>query len=200
MQANARRLQTTDCDITTLLHAWREGDSRATERLMPLVYEELRVLAGRCMAGERKDHTLQPTALVHEAFLRLSGGVAPDWRDRVHFFAVAARVMRRLLVDHARARRTAKRDGGLVVPLEEAGPPGQGSTPDRLDLLALDEALARLSDFDDRKARSVELRYFGGLTLEEISEALGVSRPTVILDLRLARAWLFRHLAEEAVS
>src|SRR5262245_47246191 len=179
-------------ELTSLLLAWRQGDRGALERLMPLVYGELRRLAARAMAGERRDHTLQPTALVHEAFLRLSGDGAPHWESRDHFFAVSALVMRRLLVDHARARSTAKRGaGGTGAPLGADVPAAEPAAP---DLVALDEALAELAAHDRRKARVVELRFFGGLTIPETARLLGISTATVILDTRLARAWLFRRL------
>jgi RNA polymerase sigma-70 factor (ECF subfamily) len=163
---------------------------------MPLVYGELRRLAARSLEGERKDHTLQPTALVHEAFLRLAGGAVPRWQDRVHFFAVAAQVMRRLLVDHARARRTEKRGGGArPLPLEAALDIGSPEAGDPELLLALDAALVELAVHDPRKARIVELRFFGGLTIEETAEVLDLATSTVILEARLARAWLFRRIA-----
>jgi RNA polymerase sigma-70 factor, ECF subfamily len=185
-------------EITLLLAAWHDGDPDALGHLMPLVYTELRRLATRSLDGERRDHTLQPTALVHEAYLRLAGGAVPRWQDRVHFFAVAAQVMRRLLVDHARARRTDKRGGGARrLPLEaalEIGPPGAG---DPELLLALDMALDELAAHDVRKARIIELRFFGGLTQEETAEVVGVATSTVILEARLARAWLYRRLASE---
>ena len=185
-------------DVTSLLQAWREGDPEALERLMPLVYGELRRLASRSMAGERSDHTLEPTALVHEAFLRLVGGGPPRWQDRIHFFAVAAQLMRRLLVDHARGRRRAKRGSGArLLPLEAALHVSGPEPESRADLLALDEALTALAAFDSRKARVVELRFFGGLTIEETAEVLGISTATVILEARLARAWLFRRMGEE---
>jgi RNA polymerase sigma-70 factor (ECF subfamily) len=183
-------------EVTTLLAAWREGDREALSRLMPLVYGELRRLAARSLEGERKDHTLQPTALVHEAFLRLAGGAVPRWQDRVHFFAVAAQVMRRLLVDHARARRTEKRGGGArPLPLEAALDIGSPEAGDPELLLALDAALVELAVHDPRKARIVELRFFGGLTIEETAEVLDLATSTVILEARLARAWLFRRIA-----
>lgn len=183
-------------EVTTLLAAWRDGDREALSRLMPLVYGELRRLAARSLEGERKDHTLQPTALVHEAFLRLAGGAVPRWQDRVHFFAVASQVMRRLLVDHARARRTEKRGGGVrPLPLEAAFDIGSPEAGDPELLLALDEALVELAVHDPRKARIVELRFFGGLTIEEAAEVLDVATSTVILEARLARAWLFRRIA-----
>lgn len=187
--------------MTRLLGAWREGDRRAGDRLIPLVYRELRRLAARCMAAERADHTLEPTALVHEAYLRLAGGSRPPpWRDRRHFFAVSSRVMRRVLVDHARARRTAKRGGEAVrVPLADARLPagGDGYRERLADLLALDQALTRLAAIDPRKSRIVELRYFGGLTVEETAEVLSLSAPTVALESRMARAWLLARVREE---
>lgn len=175
-------------ELTELLEAWHDGEPGAGDRLLPLVYPDLRHLAARFMARERRDHTLEPTALVHEAYLRLAGGRQPRWRDRLHFFAVASRTMRRVLVDHARARRTAKRGAGaLRVPLEAA----EGAVRDRSDdLLALDRALDELAALDPRKGRVIELRYFGGLTVEETAAVLGVSAPTVALDGRMARAWL----------
>lgn len=191
--------QCADEEVTLLLTAWRDGDREALDRLMPLVYGELRRLAARFLEGERKDHTLQPTALVHEAYLRLAGGAVPRWQDRVHFFAVAAQVMRRLLVDHARARRAEKRGGGVrPLPLEAALDIGSPEAGDPELLLALDEALVELAVHDARKARIVELRFFGGLTIEEAAEVLDVATSTVILEARLARAWLFRRMAREA--
>lgn len=181
-------------EVTQLLRRWREGDPEALERLLPLVYEELRRLARRYMLGEREGHTLEATALVHEAYLRLveSGGV--PWADRVHFYAVAAQVMRRVLVDHARGRDAAKRGGSfLKVPLDEARDAAAAGT-DAPGLLALDEALTDLEVIDPRKSRVIELRYFGGLSLEETAEALGVSVPLVVKEARLARAWLHHRM------
>jgi RNA polymerase sigma factor (TIGR02999 family) len=147
------------------------------------------------MAGERPGHTLQATALVHEAYLRLVAGEAPRWEDRAHFFAVAARVMRRLLVDHARARRSAKRGSGArPLPLTAALAVAEAPSPAPADLLALDGALTALADLDPRKAEVVELRFFGGLTLEETAHVLGISPATVVVEARLARAWLFRRM------
>jgi RNA polymerase sigma factor (TIGR02999 family) len=186
-----------DADLTGLLLAWREGDEEALSCLIPLVYDQLRLLAARALAAERAGHTLEPTALVHEAYLRLASGEIPRWHDRLHFFAVASQVMRHLLVDHARGRQRAKRGSGAQrIPLEaiEITVPVDGFEP---DLLALDEALTALSTFDARKARVIELRYFGGLTIEEAAQVLGVSTATVILDARLARAWLFDRLHKE---
>jgi RNA polymerase sigma factor (TIGR02999 family) len=179
-----------DSEITRLLHRWREGDASAPEALMPLVYEQLRALASRYMKGERQDHTLRATALVHEAYVKLAAGGLP-YEDRVHFFAVAARVMRRILVDYARARGRAKRAGGERLTLDEGlvmAPQASGA------LEALDEALTRLEAFDKRKCQVVEMLYFGGLTYEEIAAALGVSDVTVHRDLKIAKAWLQNEL------
>lgn len=159
---------------------------------MPIVYQELRRLAAGYLRRERAGHTLQPTALVAEAYLRLVGEDHPEWSDRVAFFAVAARHMRQILVDHARRRRAAKRGGGQrVITLDEALLPSERAH----DLVALDDALEALSRLDERKARAVELHYFGGLTHEEAGRVLGVHPNTVARDLRLARAWLHREIA-----
>jgi RNA polymerase sigma factor (TIGR02999 family) len=181
-------------EVSQLLMAWRQGDAAALQRLLPLVYDELHLLARRYMGQERPDHTLQTTALIHEAYLRLCGADV-TWEGRVHFLAVAAQTMRRILVDHARARSRAKRGGGEGrVTLDEALAPA----PDRPDeLLSLDEALQRLSALDERKARAVELHYFGGLTYDETAAALGISQATVDRELRLAKAWLYRELRPE---
>jgi RNA polymerase sigma factor (TIGR02999 family) len=180
-------------DITRLLRDWRGGDERALDRLVPRVYDELRAVAARHLAAERPDHTLQPTALVHEAYARLVGTDIP-WEDRAHFFAVASGTMRRILVDHARARRAQKRGGApLGVTLNE-GLLAADDAGD--DLLALDDALERLAAFDPRKGRAVELRYFGGLHAEEVGRVLGVGVATVQRDLRAARAWLRRELSD----
>jgi RNA polymerase sigma factor (TIGR02999 family) len=179
-------------EITRLLRAWSSGEQSAFERLAPLVYEELRRIAKRHMRREQPGHTLQTTAVVNEAFLRLIQGARVDWCDRVHFFAVSAQIMRRILVDAARARMREKR-GGLSpdVNLDEA----IDATPARAAaLVALDEALDELSVFDPRKARVVELRYFGGLSVEETAEALSISAQSVMRDWKLAKAWLARNL------
>ena len=182
-------------NITRLLRDWRGGDSAALERLMPLVYDELRRLARRHMAGERKNHTLQPTALVHEAFGRLIDADIP-WNDRVHFFAVAATTMRRILVEHARRANRPKRGGGAHrVTLEDDAAAAQ---PPAFEILALDQALDRLGAFDERKARIVELHYFGGMTYEEGAAAMELSPATFHRELRLARAWLQRELGTES--
>jgi RNA polymerase sigma factor (TIGR02999 family) len=184
-------------EVTRLLHDLQEGDEGAGERLAALVYAELREVAARHLRAERPDHTLTPTALVHEAYLRLAGQQETAWQSRAHFFAMAARAMRRILVDHARARRAAKRSGGERVPLDDASDVIAGADDAQaraIDLVALDDALARLTALDPRQARVVELRYFAGLEIEEVAELLGVSGMTVKRDWRLARAWLFREL------
>jgi len=179
-------------DLTRMLIAWRDGDPGALDRLVPLVYDELRRQARLQLRRERAGHTLQPTALVHEAFLRLAGQRRAQWQNREQFFAVAARAMRRVLVDHARARGAAKRgDGRTLIALDEAPAP---SAPPGVDVLALDRALDRLGEIDPRQARVVELRYFGGLTAPETASALDVSLATVNRDWAMARAWLFREL------
>lgn len=181
--------------FTVLLRAWAEGDETALDRLTPAVYDELRRLAGAYMRKERPGHTLSPTELVSEAFLRLAGGEHPAYEDRVHFFAVAARHMRRILVDHAR-RRTADKRGGRDRPVTLDEELIAGERPD--ELVALDEALEALAAVDERKARVVELHYFGGMAQKEIAAALGVHENTVARDLRLAEAWLNRHMTGPA--
>lgn len=193
-----------DAPITGLLHAWRDGDAAAAHALVAQVYQRLHRIAEGALRGERADHTLRATALIHEAFLRLSGGALPDWRDRVHFFALAARTMRRILVDHARARSAERRGGrdAQAVALDDAASTLVAVEGDPLELLALDRALEALARRDARKARVVELRCFLGLSVTEVAELLGVSAPTVVLDLRLARAWLAKRLecAPESVD
>ncbi len=180
-------------EVTELLIEWREGDAAALDRLMPLVYAELHRLARAYLRRERADHTLDPTELVHEAYLRLVDRTHPQWRDRTHFYAVAAKLMRRILVDHARSLHAEKRGGGVVkLALEDVGEPGWQRAA---DLIALDDALKALEAVDERKGRVVELRFFAGLSLEETADFLGVARATVISDLRLARAWLGSALA-----
>jgi RNA polymerase sigma-70 factor (ECF subfamily) len=171
-----------------LLLQWGRGDEAARERLIPLVHEELRQIARRCMAGERVGHSLQATALVNEAYVRLVDGKAVAWQDRAHFLAVSARVMRRILVDHARARHAQKRGGDDArVTFDEAL---VVTDEPRREFFALDAALEALATFDDRKSRVVELRFFGGLSVEETAAVLGVSPDTVMRDWRLAKAWL----------
>ena len=178
-------------DVTQLLREWRGGDERALDALAPMVYDDLRRLAGHYMGAERASHTLQPTALVHEAFMRLVGTEVP-WQDRAHFLSVAARSMRRILVDHARSRGRKKRGGEAPhLPLEKVDAP----VPEAgAEILELDDALERLKQLDERKARVVELVYFGGLTQVETGEVLEVSVATVERELRQARAWLHREL------
>jgi RNA polymerase sigma-70 factor (ECF subfamily) len=179
-------------DVTQLLAGVQNGRPDAAPQLIPLVYEELRRLARRQMRSERSDHTLQATALVHEAYFRLVNQRERTWQNRTHFIRIAAQVMRRLLIDHARARRTAKREGELQrVPLEE---PLLVTAEQSDELLALDEALERLAQIDARQSRVVELRFFGGLTVEETAEALGISPKTVKRDWIVARAWLHREV------
>lgn len=177
--------------VTQLLGEWRSGDRQALDRLTPIVYEELRRLARHYMRSERSDHTLQATGLVHEAFARLAGAEVP-WQDRAHFFAVAARLMRRILIDHAKARRSEKRGGGARHTSFEDRQPAPAEEP--ADLLDVDEALTRLSTVDARKADALVLHYFGGLTHDEIAQALDISAATVDRDLRLAKAWLKNEL------
>ena len=178
-------------EVSDLLHAWRRGDRTALDKLMPRVYDELKRLAHHYIARERTDHTLQTTALVNEAYLRLVDLRSIEWQDRAHFFAIAAGFMRRILVDYARARRYRKRRGNTkkVSLNEEAfGVPAEVGS----DFVGLDEALETLSEWDARKARVVEMRFFGGMTEEEVAEVLGISLQTVKRDWRLAKAWL-RH-------
>jgi RNA polymerase sigma-70 factor (ECF subfamily) len=182
-------------EVTRLLVEWGNGDGEALERLMPLVYDELRRLARNYMRRERPGHTIQPTALVNEAYLRLVEQTNIRWQNRAHFFGVAAGVMRRVLCDHARARLADKRGGGAPrVSLVEAAAVSDGQTA---DILALDEALRELAEVDPRKARVVELRYFGGLSVEETAEVLKVSRSTVLHDWNLAKAWLYTQVQKQ---
>ncbi len=187
-------------NVTQLLLDWRNGDQHALDALMPLVYDELRMIAKRYMGRERSGHTLQTGALINEAYLRLVGKQDVAWQNRTHFFAIAARIMRNLLVDHARAKQMAKRGGGaLQVSFNEALVGGDPEVT--VDLLALDQALSRLSEVDERKCRIVELRFFGGLSAEETSEALGLSEITIKREWLKAKAWLFRELSgAEAVN
>jgi len=175
-------------EITGLLQAWAGGDRAALERLMPLVYDELRRRAGRYMANQGQENTLQPTALVNEAFLHLVGADHAQWQDRAHFFAVSAKVMRRILVDAARARGSEKRGGGMArFELNES----VDWMADRgRELLALDDALEALAKFDARKAKVIEMRFFGGLSVAETAEVLRISEQSVLRDWKLARAWL----------
>lgn len=181
-------MQESPQNITRLLKDWSGGDQEVLDELMPLVYEELRRQAARHLRKERPNHTLQTTALIHEAYLKLVGQEV-NWQNRSHFFAIASQAMRRILVDHARTRHREKR-GGIVenLPLEEAL--AAGAEGKRLDLVELDEALTRLAKLDDRQAKIVELRYFSGLSIDETAEVLGVSNSTVRADWTMAKAWL----------
>ena len=178
--------------VSGLLRAWGRGDVEAREKLMPLVYEDLRRRAAAYLRRERVDHTLQPTALVHEAYLRLVGQERVAWRNRAHFFGVAAQMMRRILVDHARGHRRGKRFGAAVrVTLDERV--GSAKPPD-CELLLLDQALTELAAIDPQQAQIVELRYFGGLSEDEVANVLTVSRSTVTREWHTARAWLYRRI------
>lgn len=178
-------------EVTQLLLDWNNGDSTAVDKLMPLIYAELRRLAASYLRRERSDHTLQPTALVHEAYLKLIENNRVNWQNRAHFFGAAARLMRHILVDHARTRKAAKRGGGYRVSLiEEVAV----SKPADLDLLALDDALRQLAALDERQSRIVELRYFGGLSVEETAEVLTISPASVKRHWMTARAWLHHRL------
>jgi RNA polymerase sigma factor (TIGR02999 family) len=180
-------------EITQLLLDWSHGDKAALDQLMPLVYDELRSLANSYLRRERPDHTLQPTALVHEAYLRLIDQQSVQWQNRTHFFGIAAQMMRRILVDHARYHAREKRlSVSQRVSLDEAIMAAQ--QPD-IDVLALDSALDQLADFDPQQARVVELRFFGGLTVEETAEVLGLSPATVKRDWSMAKAWLLLQLS-----
>jgi RNA polymerase sigma-70 factor, ECF subfamily len=182
-------------EVTQLLKAWSAGDEQALEKLTPLVYEQLHRVAQHYMAGQRPDHTLQTTALVNEVYLRLVDCEQVRWRDRAHFYAVSARLMRRILVDFARSRGYQKRGGALRhISLDDA--PTVCNEPDA-NLVALDDALKELAAVDERESRVVELRFFGGLSVEETAEVLGVSSDTVLREWRLARAWLLRELSGE---
>lgn len=185
-------------NVTQLLFDWRNGNDDALNQLMSLVYDELRGLAKRYMSRERVSHTLQTNALVNEAYLRLINQQDVDWQNRAHFFAIAAQVMRHLLVDHARAKQYAKRGGGAQqITLDE----GVAIAAEQsVDVLALHEALEQLAEVDERKSRIVELRYFGGLSAEETAEVLGVSEITIKREWLKAKAWLFRELSQTDVS
>lgn len=180
--------------VSDLLRAWGRGSVQARDDLLPLVYRELRRRAGGYLRGERRDHTLQPTALVHEVYLRLVGQNRVTWQNRAHFFGVAAQMMRRILVDHARAHRAAKRPRtAFKVVLDDC----TGATQPRgCDLLALDSALDELTTFDARMGQIMELRYFGGLSEGEVAEVLSISRSTVTREWQTARTWLYRRMTE----
>jgi RNA polymerase sigma factor (TIGR02999 family) len=183
-----------DPNVSDLLLRWRAGDSAALDRLMPLIYDELHALARRQLHGERSNHTLQTTALVHEAYLRLVGSDV-RWEGRVHFLAVAAQTMRHILVDHARSRARQRRGGGItMIPIEDSNAVAPAPA---IDLVVLDEALDRLAALDGRKARAAELHYFGGMSYVETAQVLGISAATVHRELRVAKAWLCRELGQE---
>lgn len=179
-------------DVTVLLREMGEGDGNAPEKLLPLVYDELRRLAHGYLKNERADHTLQATALVHEAYIRLVDWENVSWQNRAHFFAVAAQVMRRILIDYARQKQRNKRDGGQKLALDEAL--GYSLSKD-VDLIALDDALNGLAKFDEQQAKIVELRFFGGLSIEETAHALKISPATVKRDWTVARMWLHREIS-----
>jgi RNA polymerase sigma factor (TIGR02999 family) len=185
-------------EVTRLLRAWSAGDEQALEKLTPLVYRQLHQIAQRYMGGERSGHTLQTTALVNEAYLRLVDCGQVNWQDRAHFFAISANLMRRILIDFARSRGYLKRGGAVPrIPLDEA--PSVCNEPD-VNLVALDDALKALSAIDERKSRVVELKFFGGLNVEETAEVLRVSSDTVMRDWKLAKIWLLRELSRGRAS
>jgi len=185
-------------DVSRLLQAWGQGDVRAVDDLMPIVYRELRKRAAAQLRGERRNHTLQPTALVHEAYVRLAGQDPIAWQNRAHFFAVSAQMMRRVLVDHARRHRASKRSGTkLRVALDDH----LGATqPHDYEVILLDSALTELSRIDARQASIVELRFFGGLSEQEVASLLSLSRRTVTREWQTARAWLYRRMTKRAPS
>lgn len=179
--------------VTSLLIDWQRGDKAALDRLMPVVYHQLHKLAAGYLGHERHDHTLQPTALIHEAYLRLVDQDLPQWQSRAHFFGVAARLMRQILVDHARSQKASKRFGGKQKLSLDDAPPVY-THEDAASLVTLDEALTKLARLDERKARVVEMRAFGGMSVTDTAVALNVSEPTVQRDMRFAQAWLRREL------
>lgn len=186
----------TATQVTELLVRWRSGDEEALHALMPLVYDEMRHLAHRYLRRERPGHTLQSTALVHEAFMRLTGNAPPQWEDRTHFFGIMAHLMRQILVEYARSRNAGKR-GGAAVKVTVGGAEEFARKPD-LDVVALDDALKDLATIDPQQSRVVELRFFSGLSIEETAEVMGISASTVKRDWNTARAWLFRELDRTA--
>lgn len=181
--------------ITRMLNDWSNGSRQALEELMPLVYDELHKQARRYLRRERHNHTLQTTALIHEAYIKLIDQPEMRFKNRIHFFAVAANLMRRILVDHARAKNREKR-GGNAETLQFDEKTISAENEQIVDLIALDEALNRLAEYDEQQARIVELRYFSGLTLEETAEVLNISRTTVATDWAMAKAWLYRELTK----
>jgi RNA polymerase sigma-70 factor, ECF subfamily len=188
-------MSSTPSDVTQLLREWSRGDQSVVDQLTPLVYSELRRLADGYMRRERPDHTLQPTALIHEAYIRLIQQSQPEWHSRSHFFRFAAHLMRQILVDHARTRRAEKRGGDAErVPFDEMA---IAAVSEAVDVLAIDEALERMASFDPRKAQILELKFFGGMTEDEIAEALGISVRTLGRELRLAKAWMAQTLVSK---
>ena len=188
----------TSPNVTQLLVGWRNGDKAALDALLPVVYEELRKQAARYLRRERVGHTLQTTALIHEAYLKLVDQKNVHWQNRAHFFGIAAELMRRILVDHARTKKRAKRGGSDIrVSFNEANVMGQSKD---LDIVALDEALANLATIDEQQSKIVELRFFSGLTVEETAEVLGISPATVKRDWSMAKAWLHRELSGNTES
>jgi len=184
--------------VTELLYRWRRGDQSALDALVPLVYNELRRIANHYLQAERSDHTLQSTALVHEAYVRLAEQDLPQWQNRAHFFAVAAQLMRQILVDHARSHRASKRGGNVYkMALDEAE---EEPLAVDVDIIALDDALKSLGEMDPQQSRVVELKFFGGLSIEDTAEALGISASTVKRDWITARAWLYRELDRSAAT
>lgn len=181
--------------ITAVLQAINDGDHQAADRLMPMVYDQLRSLATKYMREQPTGHTLRSTALVNEAYIKLCGARESDWRSRTHFFAAGAQAMRRILVDHARGKNREKRGGGMQRVEFDAGLLGSEQCDE--EVLALNEALEKLAKLDERQAQIVELRFFGGLTVQEVAEALGVSKRTVELEWKMIRAWLRRELSGE---
>jgi RNA polymerase sigma factor (TIGR02999 family) len=182
-------------DITLLLRSVAAGDRADVDRLMAAVYDDMRRIASTHLAAERADHTLQPTALVHEAYLKLVNQHTANWNDRLHFFSIASQIIRRILIDHARERKAAKRGGGArAISLDDAN---VAAPQQDLDLLALDDALRQLAEIDARQARIVELRFFGGCSVDEIAELLDIGRRTVDRDWMAAKAWLFCQLSSE---
>jgi len=179
-------------NVTRLLLDWSKGNQSALERLVPIIYEELLRLARARLSRENRQCTLQPTALVHESYLRLADETKLQWQNRAHFYAIAANTMRRVLIDYARKRNAEKRGGGMIITLQTGMDFAQERAP---DCLALDEALKRLARVDERKSRAIELKYFGGMTTEEIGSVLGIAVATVGRELRLGQAWLRRELS-----
>ncbi|MEO7888368.1 MAG: ECF-type sigma factor [Vicinamibacterales bacterium] len=183
------------------MQEWQDGSKQAPERLIPIVYNELHTLASRYLSRERGDHTLQPTALVNEAYLKLAGQRAVDWQNRSHFFGIAAQLMRRIIVDHARHDGRVKRGGAVArISIDDADPAAPAAAVDPADAFALDHALARLEAFDPQQGRIVELRYFAGLTIQETAEVMQLSTGTVKRDWAVARAWLYREMTGGATA